>query len=271
MHGRSDHRAKRDRTVIHPSAIIDPGAEIGSGVSIGPYSIVGADVTIGDGCEIASHVVIQGPTKLGERNRVFQFASVGEEPQDKKFAGEQSWLEVGNDNVIREYVTLNRGTAGGGGVTRVGDRNLLMACSHVAHDCIVGNDAVFANGSALAGHVTVGDYAIIGGNTCVHQFCHIGEHSFLGLNSVANKDLTPFTIAVGNYAMARGINKEGLRRRGFDDSAISALHRAYRQLLKQRGNLQGSIDSLPADISSVAEVRRLVEFMQASERGVILG
>jgi len=255
--------------LIHPTAIVDPTARLADDCEVGPYSIVGADVHIGAGCWIGPHVVLKGPMSIGERNRIFQFASVGEDPQDLKYNGEPTRLEIGNDNIIREYATLNRGTAGGGGVTRVGDHNLLMAYIHIAHDCQIANHTVFANGSSLAGHVTVMDHAILAGFTCVHQFCTVGEHAFVGLNSVANRDVAPFMTAVGNYAEAKGINKNGLRRRGFSDDTISALHRAYMTLVRQRGDRKEAVESLQASVEEYPEVARFVSFIENSERGIV--
>jgi len=255
--------------LIHQTAIIDSKAELASDCSVGAYSIIGPDVSIGPGTVIGPHVVINGPTTIGSGNRIFQFASIGEEPQDKKFDGERTSLEIGDDNVIREFATMNRGTVGGGGVTRVGSRNLFMAYIHVAHDCDIRNETIFANGSSLAGHVTVGDYAILAGFSCVHQFCTVGEHAFVGLNSVANRDVAPFTMVVGNYASARGINKEGLRRRGFSDDTISDLHRAFMALIKHRGDRDEALEKISSMTEKSSEVARLVEFVTGSERGVV--
>ena len=213
--------------MIHSSAVIDAGAKIGANVSIGAFSIIGAGVEIGDDCEIGPHVVIEGPTRIGvfegrttigEGNRFFQFSSIGAAPQDKKFRGEQASLDIGADNMIREFVTLNRGTQDGGGVTRIGDRNWIMAYVHMAHDCMVGNDCIFANASSLAGHVRVDDFAILGGFSLVHQFCQIGAHAFTAMGSVINRDVPPYTVVAGSYAEPRGINSEGLKRRGFSAS-----------------------------------------------------
>lgn len=255
--------------MIHPSAIVDPAASLADDCEVGPYTVIGPNVTIGEGCTIGPHVVLKGPTRIGARNRIYQFASVGEDPQDLKYAGEPTELVIGDDNVIREYATLNRGTAGGGGVTRVGDRNLFMAYIHVAHDCRIGSDTVFANGASLAGHVTVGDFAILAGFAGVHQFRTIGEHAFVGLHSVANRDVAPYTMAVGNYAEARGINKTGLRRRGFSDEAIAALHRAYMLVVHRRGNRDEAVRALAPEAERHAEVRRFLDFIVASEHGVV--
>ena len=255
--------------MIHSTAIVDASARLADDCEVGAYSIIGADVEIGAGCTVGPHVVLKGPTSIGERNRIYPFASVGEDPQDLKYNGEPTRLEIGNDNIIREYVTLNRGTAGGGGVTRIGDHNLFMAYIHVAHDCQIGNHTVFANGASLAGHVNILDHAILAGFACVHQFCTVGEHAFVGLNSVANRDVAPFMMVVGNYATARGINKNGLRRRGFSEDTISALHKAYMALVRQRGDRREAVESLQGLISEYPEVARFVSFIEGSERGVV--
>jgi UDP-N-acetylglucosamine acyltransferase len=255
--------------MIHPTAIIDPSAEVSDGAKIGPYAVIGPEVSIGRGTDIGPHVVIKGPTRIGEDNKIYQFASIGEDPQDLKYDGERTELIIGDRNRIREYATINRGTEGGGAVTRVGNDNLFMAYIHIAHDCRVGSHTVFANGASLAGHVTVGDYAILAGFACVHQFCEVGEHAFLGLNAVANRDVVPFTLAVGSYAEAKGINKTGLRRRGFDDLTIAALHRAYMTLLRQHGKRDQAIAALETVAKGHKEVRRFIDFIEASERGVV--
>lgn len=255
--------------MIHSTAIVDPSAHIAEGCEIGAYSIIGADVSIGAGTTIGPHVVIKGPTKIGVNNKIFQFASVGDDPQDLKYAGEVTQLEIGDGNTIREFTTINRGTEGGGGITRIGNDNLFMAYIHVAHDCQLGNNIVMANSASLAGHVSIGNYAILAGFACVHQFCEIGEHAFIGLNSVANRDVAPFTMAVGNYAEAKGINKNGLRRRDFSDDAIKALHHAYKVLIRTHGEREKAIAALADDASAFPEVARLVDFVRNSERGVV--
>jgi len=255
--------------LIHPTAIVDSSAIVADDVEIGPYSIIGPDVTIGAGCWIGPHVVIKGPTTLGKDNKIFQFASVGEDPQDLKYAGERTTLEIGDSNTIREFATINRGTVGGGGTTRIGNHNLFMAYIHVAHDCILSDHIIMANGASIAGHVEVGNYAILAGFACVHQFCLVGEHAFVGLNSVANRDVAPFTMAVGNYAEAKGINKNGLRRREFSEDAISALHRAYKALLRQHGERDKAIDAIKSDRDQFPEVARFIDFIEQSERGVV--
>ena len=255
--------------MIHPSAIVDPSASLADGVGIGAYSVVGPDVVVGAGTTIAPHVVLRGPTRIGAGNRIFQFASIGDDPQDLKYAGERTELVIGDNNIVREYATINRGTVGGSGVTRVGDDNLFMAYTHVAHDCVVGSRTVFANAASIAGHVTVGDHAILAGFAGVHQFCRVGEHAFLGMHSVTNRDVAPFTLAVGNYAEARGVNKEGLRRRGFGEPTIAALHRAYMALLRPHGRREEARAGLEALCDAHPEVRRFVDFIDSSERGVV--
>jgi len=212
--------------VIHPSAIVDPQASVHESCSIGPFAVIGADVVIGAGNTIGPHTVITGPTTIGKDNHIFQFASIGADPQDLKFDGSDSRLEIGSRNKIREFVTVNRGTTGGGGLTRIGDDNLLMAYVHIAHDCLIDNHAIFANSASLAGHVTVGDYAILGGFSLVHQFSRVGEHSFSGMGSVINKDVPPYVLVSGHFAESKGINKEGMKRRGFSAEEILCRGRA---------------------------------------------
>ncbi len=254
--------------MIHPSAIVDPAAELADDVEVGPYSVIGADVRIGEGCVIGPHVVIMGPTTIGRDNRIFQFASVGEAPQDKKYGGEPTTLEVGDGNVIREYVTLNRGTDDGNGKTVIGSHNLFMAYSHVAHDCIVGSHAIFANAASLSGHVEVGDYAILGGFTSVHQFTQIGGRAFCGLGSVITQDIPPFSTAAGNRARVVGINKEGLKRQGFSPDLIRALHKSFRSLLKSSQSRQEALESLESLCDQYSEVRQFVDFVIQSKRGI---
>ncbi len=254
--------------MIHPTAIIDPGARLADNVHIGAYSIVGAEVEIGSDTEIGSHVVINGPTRIGHENKIFQFASVGEAPQDKKYAGESTRLEIGDRNVIREYVTFNRGTAEGIGVTVIGNDNLFMAYSHVAHDCVVGDFTVFANAASLSGHVSIGDHTILGGFTSVHQFTNIGEMAFCGLGSVITQDIPPFTTVAGNRARVIGINKEGLKRKGFSNDLIRALHKSFRELLKSRSSKSESYEELQPLCDQYPEVKQFVEFVKASKRGI---
>ena len=254
--------------MIHETAIVDAGAQIADGVEIGPYSIVGADVEIGTGTVIGPHVVIMGPSKIGRDNRVFQFASSGEAPQDKKYRGEPTWLVIGDRNVIREYVTLNRGTDDGNGKTVIGSDNLFMAYSHVAHDCIVGDHAIFANAASLSGHVEVGDFAILGGFTSVHQFTHIGSKAFCGLGSVVTQDIPPYSIAAGNRARVIGINKEGLKRQGFSDDLVRALHKSFRELLKSKGSKKDVFANLRPLCDKYPEVKEFVGFVKNSKRGI---
>ncbi|MCP3686796.1 MAG: acyl-ACP--UDP-N-acetylglucosamine O-acyltransferase [Gammaproteobacteria bacterium] len=254
--------------MIHPTAIIDPGARLAENVCVGAYSIVGADVEVGRDTEIGSHVVLKGPTRIGCGNKIFQFASVGEMPQDKKYGGEPTRLEVGDRNVIREYVTLNRGTIEDKGVTVIGNDNLFMAYSHVAHDCIVGDFTVFANAASVSGHVSVGDHTILGGFTSVHQFTSIGEQAFCGLGSVITQDIPPFTTVAGNRAHVVGINKEGLKRKGFSSDLIRALHKSFRELLKSQSCKAESYDKLQPLCEKYPEVKQFVEFIKNSKRGI---
>jgi UDP-N-acetylglucosamine acyltransferase len=255
--------------MIHPSAIVDPAARIGANVSVGAYSIIGADVEIGDDCEIGPHVVIEGPTRIGSRCRIFQFSSLGAEPQDKKFRGERATLEIGTDNTIREFVTLNRGTTDGGGVTRIGDRNWIMAYVHMAHDCIVGNDCIFANAASLAGHVRVDDFVILGGFSLVHQFCQIGAHAFTAMGAVINRDVPPYTVVAGSYAEPKGINSEGLKRRGFTPESIMSIKRAYRTLYLSGMPLADARAEIAKAAEQSDELRILHEFIDRSERSLI--
>ncbi len=255
--------------MIHPTAIIDPMASVADNCEVGAYSIIGADVELGEGTVIGPHVVIKGPTKIGKNNRIFQFSSIGEDPQDLKYAGETTKLQIGDSNIVREYATINRGTIGGGAITRIGSHNLFMAYIHIAHDCQISDHTVFANGASLAGHVEVGSHAILAGFACVHQFCTVGEHAFVGLNSVANRDVPPFMMVVGNYAEAKGINKNGLRRRDFSEEVIAALHRAYLALIRQRGDRSEALKALQPLCKEHDEVGRFVDFIKKSERGVV--
>lgn len=259
-----------DVGLIHPTAIIDPSARIGDQVAIGAYSIIGAGVEIGDGCWIGPHVVIQGPTRIGQRNRFYQFGSIGADPQDKKYHGEQNAvLEIGDDNMFREFVTLNRGTDDGGGITRIGNGNWLMAYVHVAHDCIIGNNTIFANAASLAGHVRVDDYAILGGFTLIHQFCQVGAHAFTSMGSVINRDVPPYVTVAGNFAEPKGINSEGLKRRGFAPDTIMSIRRAYKTLYLAGLPLAEARNQIDQAAGSEQELRMLVEFIDRSERSLI--
>ncbi len=254
--------------MIHPTAIVDPGAKLADDVIVGPYSIIGSNVEIAEGTEIKSHVVISGPTKIGRQNRIYQFASIGDAPQDKKYNGQPTRLEIGDRNIIREYVTLNRGTATGIGETVIGNGNMFMAYSHVAHDCIVGDYTVFANAASLSGHVEIGDYAVLGGFTSVHQFTNIGEKAFCGLGSVITQDIPPFSTAAGNRARTIGINKEGLRRSGFSAELIRALHLSFRELLKSTANKDAGYIKLQPLCDQFPEVDVFVNFIKNSKRGI---
>ena len=218
--------------LIHSTAVIDPAAELDEGVEVGPYSIIGSRVRIGRGTRVGPHTVIRGPTEIGADNRIFQFASVGEDPQDKKYDGEETRLIIGDRNVVREYVTLHRGTVQDAGETRIGNDNLFMAYVHVAHDCRIGDKVIMANAASLAGHVEVQDWAILGGFAIVHQFCRIGAHSFSAMGSVIGQDVPPFVLVSGHPAEPRSINTEGLRRRGFDAASIQRIKQAFRLLYK---------------------------------------
>jgi UDP-N-acetylglucosamine acyltransferase len=255
--------------LIHPTALVDPAAELAEDVSVGPYSVIEANVTIGAGTDIGPHVVIKGTTRIGCESRIFQFASIGEEPQDKKYAGEPTSLEIGDRNTIREFVTINRGTAQDDGVTRLGDDNWIMAYVHIAHDCRIGNETIFANNASLAGHVSIGDYAILGGFTLVHQFCSIGAYSLTAFGSGISKDVPPFVTVGGTPARAHGLNMEGLRRRGFPEESRKALRRAYRTLYRESLSLQDALAALREQATSCAEVAVLVEFLEQQSRGIV--
>lgn len=256
--------------MIHVTAIVDESAKLGEGVSIGPYSIIGPDVEIGAGTEIGPHVVINGPARIGEQNKIFQFSSIGEAPQDIKYNGEPTRLIVGDRNVIREYVTFNRGTADGIGETVIGSDNLFMAYCHVAHDCIIGSHTIFANGATLAGHVEVGDYAILGGFTLVHQFTHIGRSSLCGMGSAVSQDIPPFSIASGGRARTISINKVGLKRKGFSTESITALHKSFRELFKSKSGKKDTYEKLQPLCDQYPEVAELVDFTKNSKRGIAL-
>ena len=255
---------------IDPTARIAPGAVLGPGVRVGPYSVVGSQVRIGPETVIDSHVVLDGDTEIGAGNHFHPFSSIGLAPQDLKYRGEASRLVVGDRNVFREFVTVHRGTAGGGWVTRIGSDNLLMAYAHVAHDCAVGSHTILANGATLAGHVEVGDYATIGAFSGVHQFCRVGVHAFVGGYTVATKDVLPYSKTVGNRACIYGVNGLGLERRSFSPEAVGAIKQAYRVLLQSRLNTSEALSRLEAQGPGPPEVRVIVDFIRASRRGVIL-
>lgn len=255
--------------MIHPQAIVDPGAKLGTGVQVGAFSIIGPDVEIGDGTWIGPHVVINGPTRIGSQNRIFQFSSIGEGPQDLKYAGEPTRLEIGDRNVIRECCTFSRGTVGGGGLTQVGSDSLFMAYVHIAHDCKVGNRVIFANNASLAGHVEVGDQAILGGFTGIHQFCKVGAHVMTGIATISFKDIPPFLMASGNTAKPYGLNLRGLKRRGFSSAALDALKEAYRLLYRSGLTLENALGEMAALERQHPEVAAFAGFVRTSPRGVI--
>lgn len=255
--------------LVHATAIVDPHAGLADDVRVGAFSVIGPGVEIGAGTEIGSHVTIEGPTVIGRDNRIFQFSSIGAAPQDKKYAGEPTRLVIGDRNTIREFCTFNRGTTQDRGETTVGDDNWVMAYVHVAHDCVIGNNTILANGTTLAGHVHVGDFAILGGFTKVHQFCRIGAHSFSGMDSGLNQDLPPYVTCSGMPARPVGINSEGLKRRKFTAEQIRNVKRAYRTLFRSGLRLEEALAQLEALARENPEVRPFVEFVAASERGII--
>jgi UDP-N-acetylglucosamine acyltransferase len=255
--------------LIHATAVIDPGAELAADVSVGPYAVIGADVVIGPGTEIGPHVVIKGPTRMGRDNRVFQFASIGEAPQDKKYAGEPTRLEIGDRNTIREFVTINRGTVQAEGVTTLGDDNWIMAYVHIAHDCRIGNQTIFANNASLAGHVTIGDYVILGGFTLVHQFCSLGAHSLTAFGSGISLNVPPYVTVGGSPAHPHGLNMEGLRRRGFPEATRKLLKQSYKTLYRENLSLQDAIRVLRGRMQDCPELELFVTFLEQQTRGIV--
>jgi len=254
---------------IHPSALVHRGARLGADVEVGPYSVIGEHVEVGEGSWIGAHVVLDGHTRIGRRNRIWHFASIGAPPQDKKYSGEPTEVEIGEGNTIREYVTINRGTVLDARVTRVGNDNWIMAYVHFAHDCQIGSHTIFANACQLAGHVTVGDWAIFGATTLVHQHVHIGAHAFTGMGTYLPQDLPPYVTAAGNMAKPYGINTEGLKRRGFTPETIAGLKRAYRTLYRKGLALDDAKRELADQLSSCPEVGHILQFLSASKRGII--
>jgi len=255
---------------IHPTAIVDPAAVIPSSCKIGPFCIVGKDVEMGENCELLSHVVLKGPTKMGSRNRVFPFTTLGLEPQDLKFKGEPTRLEIGDNNVIRESVTIHRGTPGGGGVTRVGSHCLIMAYSHIAHDCSISDNVIMANAATLAGHVTVEEYAVVGALCPVHQFVRIGAYSYIGGGTTITQDVLPFSLTSAKRDVhAFGMNSVGLERKGFSKERLRKIHRAYRTLLSSRMNIGESLEKLKSESDLGEDVERLIRFVEGSQRGIL--
>ena len=253
---------------IHEHAVVDPQARLGEDVVVGPFCVVGPEVVLGDGCRLISHVSICGDTEVGPQTEIWPFASVGAIPQDLKYAGEHSKLVIGARNRIREGVTINLGTTGGGNLTRLGDDNLLMTCAHIAHDCLVGHGNIFANAATLAGHVEVGDHATIGAHSGVHQFCRVANYAFIGGYSVVTRDALPWVTTVGNRAEAKGLNLVKLKRSGYSAEAIAGLKKCYATLFKSKMLLEEAIEQVDAELGDVEEVRYFLEFVRTSERGV---
>lgn len=254
---------------IHPTAQVAPGAELGDGVEVGAYAVIGPDVQVGANTRIGPHAVIQGPTRIGADNVIFQFASVGSAPQDKKYKGEPTRLEVGDRNVIRECVTLNRGTTKDQGVTRIGNDNLFMAYAHVAHDCQVGNQCVLANNATLGGHVHLGDWVIMGGLSAIHQFCKVGAHAFVANNAAVTRDVPPYVMTVGQPAAAHSVNSEGLKRRGFTPEQIRNIRNAFRLLYRSGLKLADATAQLDALAREQPELKLIVEFLPTSTRSIV--
>ena len=256
--------------MIDPTAIVHPDTSIDSDVAIGPYSVINKDVSIGSGTVIGSHSVINGPTKIGSNNKIFHFCSIGEDPQDKKYDKDSnSYLEIGSGNTIREYVSINRGTSDGGGTTSIGNNNWIMAYVHIAHDCKVGNNSIFANNSTLAGHVSIGDFVILGGFTGVHQFCRVGSYSFSAISSVITKDVPPFLLVSGNTAKPTGLNREGLKRNNFNVKNINELKKAYRIIYRDGRILSDALKKLLKMSKDSKEVEQMYLFISSSERGIV--
>lgn len=256
-------------TIVHPTAVIESGAELADDVTVGPYCVIRSSARIGSGTRIGPHVVIGPNTRIGRDNVFFQFSSIGEDPQDKKYNGEQTFLDIGDNNTFREFCTLNRGTAQDAGATRIGSDNWIMAYVHVAHDCQIGSHTIFANNAQLAGHVHVGDFAILGGFTVVHQFCRIGAHSLTAMGTILLQDLPPFVIAAGNPAEPHGINAEGLRRRQFTPEALAALRRAYKQLYKEGLTLSAAREVVQETLAPFPELSSLLRFLEIPGRGIV--
>ncbi len=254
--------------MIHPSAVIDPSAELADDVEVGPFTVIGAGVEVGSGTRIGPHSVLRGPARIGRDNRIFQFASVGEDPQDKKYAGEPTQLEIGDRNTIRECVTLSRGTVQGLGLTRIGNDNWFMAYCHVAHDCLVGNGTVFANATALGGHVEIGDFAVLGGSTLIHQFCRVGANSFCSMGATVRRDVPPFVTVAGDPAMPHGINSEGLRRRGYSAERVALIKRAYRLVYRSGLRLAEAVAAVREMPDPNGDLTLMCNFVEGGGRGI---
>ena len=255
--------------MIHPTAVIDASARLGQNVKIGPFCLIGANVEIGDDTVLESHVVLKGPTKIGKANHFYQFTSIGEDCQDKKYKGEATELVIGDNNVFRENCTVHRGTVQDQGVTRIGSHNLFMNNTHVAHDCVIGDNVIFASGAQAAGHVHVGDWVILGGMSGIHQFCHIGAHSFIGGGSIVVKDVPPYLMAHGSHAVPAGLNVEGLKRRGYSADAILEVRRAYKEVYRKGLTVQEALEVLADKAAEFAEVKLFTDFIANSSRGII--
>lgn len=255
--------------MIHPTAIVSEKADIADGVEIGPYTIIGDNVEIGSGTRVGSHVVINGPTKIGKDNRIYQYASVGEDPQDKKYAGEPTKLIVGDRNTIREFCTISRGTAHGDGETQIGNDNLFMAYVHIAHDCVIGDQTVFANNATLAGHVSVGDWVIFGGFSGVHQFCKVGAHAFVGMYAAINRDVPAYLMVSGYPAVPKGINSEGLKRRGYSPEQIRNIKDAYRLVYRKGLKFADAVEEIVGRADNQPELGLFLESLRSSERGIV--
>lgn len=255
--------------MIHETAVISPNATLGENITVGPFSMIGDDVVIGDNCRIESHVVIKGPTRIGKDNHFYQFTSIGEDCQDKKYAGERTELIIGNNNVFREGVTVHRGTVQDQGVTLIGSNNLLMVNAHIAHDCQIGDSTIIANNVAVAGHVEIGDHAILGGTTAVHQFCKIGAHAFTGGGAIVLRDIPPYVMVSGTKHVPQGINSEGLRRRGFNKDAIMSIKRAYKILYRDNNTLEEAIKKLTPMATQFPEIGMLITFLAKADRGIV--
>jgi UDP-N-acetylglucosamine acyltransferase len=253
---------------IHSTAIVDPKAQLHASVEVGPYAVIGPKVRVGEGTTVGPHAVLEGDTTIGKRNRIFQFASVGAEPQDLKYAGEDTQLVIGDENLIREFTTLHKGTTGGGGVTRIGNKNLFMAYSHVAHDCVVGNGCVVANSAALAGHVEVGDFVVLGGLAGVHQFTRIGSHAFIAAGAVVVMDVPPYCMAQGDRAELAGLNKVGLARHGYSEEQIRRIKDSYQLLFSSKLKLDEAVVRIKAEHGAHPEIAHFLEFVNGSKRGL---
>ncbi|HKO87380.1 MAG TPA: acyl-ACP--UDP-N-acetylglucosamine O-acyltransferase [Burkholderiales bacterium] len=255
--------------MIHPTAIVHPGAQLAANVSVGAYSLVGEHVRIGEGTVIGPHVIVEGHTRIGSENRIFQFSSIGGEPQDKKYAGEPTELEIGDRNTIREYCTIHTGTAQDAGITRVGNDNWIMGYVHIAHDCQIGSHTIFASNAQIAGHVHVGDWAILGGMTGVHQFVKIGAHAMAGGGTILLQDVPPYIMVAGNPCAPHGMNTEGLKRRGFSEEAITALRRAYKTIYRSGLGLAEATETLDKEYGHMAEITPLIDFLRSAKRGIV--